>query len=470
MPDLVVYPADKPLFGSVPAPGDKSIGHRAILLAGLASGTSRVRGGVLGEDNLSTLHALRAMGVGVREGDGEVVIDGVGLMGLRAPSAPIDCGNSGTTMRLLAGVLAAQRFAARLVGDESLSRRPMERVARPLRMRGARIEGRQHPTRVGEITAPLDIGPLPEPHVLSAIEYEMPIASAQVKSALLLSGLYADGPTYVREPFVSRDHTERLLSALGVPLSSVGSMVMLDGASWSGRIDAFDADVPGDISAAAFLVAAALIVPESRVDVRRVGLNPTRTGLLEILRDMTAAAIGEVKGEVLGEPVGNVHASASPGMLGGRAGGELITRAIDEVPILCAIAARARGTTEIVDAAELRVKESDRLAAMAGVLRAFGVACEEQPDGLRIEGQPDRPLTAARVASLGDHRIAMTAAVLGLVADGPTRVTDVGCIATSFPRFVGTLRGLGARVEVVPGEGETHAGGEGAGGLEGSAS
>ncbi len=453
MPDLVIHPALGPLSGSVPVPGDKSIAHRAILLAGLASGQSRITGGSLGEDNIATLGALRAMGVRASEEASTLTVDGVGLDGLSAPSGPIDCGNSGTTMRLLAGVLAAQRFAAELVGDASLSRRPMGRVAAPLRLRGARIEGKIDPRRPGEITAPVRIGPLPAPHVLSALEYETPVASAQVKSAILLSGLWADGPTYVREPLVSRDHTERMLSALGVPLRSIGAMVELDPASWSGVLPAFTLQVPGDLSAAAFLVVAAQLVPGSRVDVRRVGLNPTRTGLLEILRDMGGVLDAEARGDELGEPVGDLHA-AFASLRGVRTGGEVVTRAIDEVPILCALAARAAGRTEILDAAELRVKESDRIATMASVLAAFGVQVEERPDGLVVEGVPDRPLRAATVPSRGDHRVAMTAAVLGLVADGPTRVTDAACIATSFPRFAGTLRALGAEVELVKGEGE----------------
>jgi 3-phosphoshikimate 1-carboxyvinyltransferase len=453
VPDLLIHPAEKPLVGSVPVPGDKSIAHRAILLAGLASGRSVIKGGALGEDNIATLGALRAMGVGATETEGEITVDGVGLSGLRAPEAPIDCGNSGTTMRLLAGVLAAQRFRAELIGDASLSRRPMARVANPLRLRGARIEGKIDPKKPGEITAPLVIGPLPEPHVLSALEYEMPIASAQVKSAILLSGLWADGATYVKEPTVSRDHTERMLAALGVPLRASGAIVELDGRKWSGKLPAFSIEVPGDLSAAAFLITAAQIVAGSRVDVRRVGLNPTRTGLLEILAEMGGAVEVEAKGDELGEPIGVVRA-ASAQLKAVRTGGERVTRAIDEVPILCALAARAAGKTEIADAAELRVKESDRLAAMASVLAAFGVPCEEKRDGLVIEGVPDRPLKAAVVSSRGDHRIAMTAAVLGLVADGPTRVRDVASIATSFPRFAGTMRALGARVEVVKGEDE----------------
>ena len=453
MPDLLIHPAEGPLVGSVPVPGDKSIAHRAILIAGIASGRSTVRGGALGEDNVSTLGALRAMGVRATETDGVLTIEGVGLHGLTAPAGPIDCGNSGTTMRLLCGVLAAQRFATTLTGDASLSRRPMQRVAGPLRLRGARIEGKMVPLRPGEITAPLVVGALPAPHVLSEIEYEMPVASAQVKSALLLSGLWADGPTYVREPLVSRDHTERMLAALGVPIRSVGAMVELDAHAWSGELPAFSVEVPGDLSTAAFLVVAAQIVAGSRVDVRRVGLNPTRTGLLDVLRDMGGAIEAEAKGDELGEPIGDLRAAAAS-LTAVRTGGEVVTRAIDEVPILCALAARARGRTEILDAAELRVKESDRIATMASVLTAFGVPCEERPDGLAVEGVPDRPLRAATVASRGDHRVAMTAAVLGLVADGPTRVTDVGCIATSFPRFAGTMRALGARVEVVKGEGD----------------
>src|SRR5262249_11698749 len=408
----------------------------------------------LGEDNIATLAALRAMGVNATEpAEGELIIEGARLEGLHAPDAPIDCGNSGTTMRLLTGLLAAQRFAVRLVGDASLSPRPMERVPRPVRLRGARIEGKLDPKRPGDITAPLDIGPLPAPHLLSSLEYALPVASAQVKSAILLSGLYADGSTYVSEPIISRDHTERMLSALGVPLRSVGGMVELDGARFKGEIPAFSIHVPGDLSAAAFLITAAQIVPGSRVDVRGAGQNPTRTGLLDVLRDMGGQFNGSRRRGELGEPVGEIQAAAAS-LRAGKLGGELTTRAIDEVPILCALMARARGTSEIFDAAELRVKESDRIATMAAVLKAFGVCCEERPDGMLIEGEPDRPLNAADVTSRGAHRVAMTAALLGLVRDGTNRVRDVACIATSFPRFVGTMRALGAQIEVVKGEGE----------------
>jgi 3-phosphoshikimate 1-carboxyvinyltransferase len=265
---------------------------------------------------------------------------------------------------------------------------------------------------------------------------------------VLLSGLFADGPTYFNEPTVSRDHTERLLLALGAPIETTGSMIRLDPAGWSGVMPALDIDIPGDLSAAAFLLVAAQLVPESRVAVRAVGINPTRTGMLEMARDMGAGVAIEPAGERAGEPLATLHAWYAP-LRAARLGGEVVARAIDEIPIVCALAARATGTTTLTDAEELRVKESDRLAVMAKVLRAFGVACEERTDGLVIEGR-EGPLEGAEVDSRGDHRIAMTAAVLALAARAPSVVHDVDCIATSFPKFVATLRGLGARVDVAP--------------------
>lgn len=451
MADLIVKPATSPLKGIVPVPPDKSITHRALLLGALATGKSRVRAPRLGDDNLSTAAALRALGVGVTiETDGSISIDGVGLFGLSAPSGPIDCGNSGTTMRLLTGILAAQRFQSVLVGDVSLSTRPMARIADPLRLRGARIEGRLDPRRKGDIVAPLVIGPLPEPHVLSETRFDSPIPSAQVKSALLLSGLYADGNTTMSEPLISRDHSERMLGSLGVPISRIGALIELDGHAFSGTLPSFSLTVPGDLSAAAFVLSAALLVSGSEVGVRGVGLNPTRSGFLDAVRAMGARIEVATEGEELGESLGVVRAAASA-LSGATLGGEVVARAIDEVPVLAALAARARGITTIVDASELRVKESDRIAAMAAVLRAFGVGCEERQDGLVVEGQPDGPLRAADVSSQGDHRIAMSAALLGLVADGDSRVRDVDAIATSFPRFAGTLRALGANIVVEEG-------------------
>ncbi len=452
--NYLIEPASRPLRGSVPVPSDKSIGHRALLVGAVARGLSLLRGFSYGGDNVSTLEALRALGASIDDdGKGTLRIAGRGLRGLTQAPGPLDCGNAGTTMRLMAGLLAGQPFESVLVGDESLNRRPMARIAGPLRRRGATIEGAFHPTKAGEITAPLRVGPLKPAAYLSGCEEALAVASAQVKSALLLSGLYADGNTYVSEPLVSRDHTERLLHALGVPLKTVGTLVELNVERWSGELEPFEIEVPGDLSAAAFLLVAAQLVPGSEVGVRRCGLNPTRAGILDVLRDAGAGLAVEQRGDELGEPVGDVYAAPGEGRAF-RAGGELLTRSIDEVPALCALAARSRGVTVIADAAELRDKESDRLAAMAETLRAFGVECEERPDGLVIQGRPDRPLEAAEVASRGDHRVAMAATLLALTAKGPSRVRDVACVAASFPRFAGTLRALGASVRAEPGEGE----------------
>ena len=322
----------------------------------------------------------------------------------------------------------------------------MMRVAGPLRLRGAVVEGRKHPTKEREIVAPLVVGPLPEGRDLGPLEYESPVSSAQVKSAVLLSGLQAVGVTRVREPTVSRDHTERMLGALGCPIRTVGPVVELDPTGWDRRLHAIAIDIPGDVSAAAFLLVAAQLVADSRVTVRGVGVNPTRTGLLEIVRDMGGGIGVEPQGERGGEPVAEIRAWSAP-LHGIPIGGETVPRAIDEIPIACALAARATGTTRIRDAEELRHKESDRIATMAAVLRAFGVTCEEKPDGLDVEGRADA-LEPADVDSRGDHRIAMTASVLALVARAPSRIRDAGCIATSYPKFVATLRALGARVDV----------------------
>jgi 3-phosphoshikimate 1-carboxyvinyltransferase len=449
MTDLLVRRAVKPLHGSVPVPSDKSIGHRALLFAAIAKGRSRVSSFSYGEDNVSTANGLRALGVTIHDVSKSVIeVEGVGLFGLKPADRPLDCGNSGTTMRLFTGLLCAQPFTSILVGDDTLMRRPMMRVAKPLRARGATVEGEPHRTKAGEITAPLRVGPQPPGMPLRALDYESPVASAQVKSAVLLSGLYAHGPTHFKEPSVSRDHTERMLQALGAPIRTLGTIVQIDPAGWSGEMPALDLDVPGDISAAAFLLVAAQIVSGSRVTTRGVGVNPTRTGILDIARDMGAGVAVMPQGDRAGEPIAEIQAWCEP-LRGRLVAGEVVPRAIDEIPIACALAARARGTTTVADAEELRVKESDRVATMVRVLRAFGVPCEEKPDGLVIEGQ-EAPLTPADVESKGDHRIAMTACVLGLVADGdrPTRVRDVDCIATSFPKFVGTLRALGAEIEV----------------------
>jgi len=462
MRDFVVRPLRGPLRGIVRVPSDKSIGHRAVIVAALAEGTSTLRRFSFGEDNVATLRAFEAMGVPHEILDeatgpkgGTVRVQGQGLFGLKQPidGRPLDCGNSGTTMRLLAGLLAPQLFGSVLVGDASLSRRPMRRVLEPLRSRGAHCRGTPTQTKKGEDeTAPIRIAPLVEDEALRSIELSLPVASAQVKSALLLSGLYAHGTTTVIEPTLSRDHTERMLSAAGVPLESIGSMVVLDPSGWDGKIAPLDLAIPGDLSAAAFLVVAANVAKGSTVRIVDVGTNPTRTGVLDVLRAMGAGAEIVPKGDRGGEPIGTLDTGEAQTMTATSIGGELVPRAIDEIPVLCVAAASCRGKTIVRDAAELRVKESDRIATMASVLRAFGIEAHELEDGLEIVGRPTGALKASEVESQGDHRIAMSAALLGLRADGVSRIRDVECVATSFPGFARTLRDLGADIVEEPGE------------------
>jgi 3-phosphoshikimate 1-carboxyvinyltransferase len=465
MTDFLVHPATGPLRGVVRVPSDKSIGHRAVILAALSEGPCVIRRFSFGEDNVSTLACFEAMGVRheileeAKVGRGGTIrVHGVGLFGLSAPrdGKPLDCGNSGTTMRLLSGLLAAQHFGSVLVGDASLAKRPMRRVLGPLRERGAHCRGEKHPTKDDE-TAPIRIAPLVEGEHLGPSTLRLKVPSAQVKSAMLLSGLYAHGLTVVEEPTLSRDHTERMLEEAGVPLRRIGSIVMLDPAGWSGKIPAFELEVPGDLSAAAFVIVAGNIIAGSVVRVVDVGVNPTRTGALDVLRAMGGGAQVVPKGERGAEPVATLEISSSldaagEGLVETPIAGELVARGIDEIPVLCVAAALAKGTTIIRDAQELRVKESDRLATMASVLGAFGVTARELPDGLEIDGRPGATLRAATVTSEGDHRIAMSATLLALRADGPSRVRDVDCVATSFPGFARMLCDLGARVEEVPSE------------------
>jgi 3-phosphoshikimate 1-carboxyvinyltransferase len=451
--DYLVEPASRPLRGLVPLPADQRVARRALLLGAVAEGPSVVRGLSPAGDGAALVSALRALGATIDEGGpGALTIVGRGLRGLRPAPGPVACGESATTMSLLAGLLAGQPFPSVLAGAPSLGRRSMARLSAVLRRRGAAIEGAFHATRAGEITPPLAVGPLKPSARLAGCEEVLATPDAAVKGALLLSGLYADGESYVGEPLVSLDHTERLLLALGVPVRSVGTMVELDVGRWSGALEAFQSEPPGDLSAALFLLTAAQLVPGSEVGVRRCGLNPTRSGALDVLRDAGAGLAVEQRGDALGEPVGDVWAAPGEGRPFAAAG-ELLRRAAGEVPALCALAARARGVSVIADATELRAGDVDVLAALANALRAFGVACEERPDGLAIEGRPDGPLRAADVASGGDGGVAMAAAVLALAADGPCRVRDVARAGVSFPRFAGTLRALGASVRVAPGPG-----------------
>ncbi|HMJ12348.1 MAG TPA: 3-phosphoshikimate 1-carboxyvinyltransferase, partial [Polyangiaceae bacterium] len=297
---LVVHPARGGLRGSVPVPSDKSISHRALILAALSSGRCELRGFSYGEDNVATLNAFRNMGLAIEDGgQGLVSVQGKGLDGLSAPETVIDCGNSGTTMRLLAGLLAGQHFVSRLSGDASLSRRPMGRIVMPLRARGAILNGAPHPSRPNELTPPLEVGPLPEGKRLSPLEYQLPISSAQVKSALLLSGLFASGPTTLGEPLVSRDHTERMMEALALPIRTMGSIVSLHPPADPLAIKPFSIDLPGDLSAAAFLLTAAAILPDSQITTRHTGLNPTRTGIVDVIRLLGGQLATSAQGETL---------------------------------------------------------------------------------------------------------------------------------------------------------------------------
>lgn len=409
--------------GTVRVPGDKSIGHRAVILGALAEGETVVRGFSGGEDNRRTVQIFRDLGVTIAERAGELVIRGAGPRGLREAPGVLDCGNSGTSMRLIAGVLAGQAFESRLDGDASLRRRPMRRIAEPLRSMGATVE-----------TAPGGTPPIRiRGGSLHGIAYELPMASAQVKSCLLLAALYAEGETRLKEPGPSRDHTERMLAAFGAPVRREGEWLV---APRSPRLVGRVVEVPGDLSSAAFLLGAALLVPGSRLTVEGVGLNPTRTGILDAWRAMGADLEVRETGVVGGEPVGEVTARHSE-LRGTDVGGDLVVRALDEIPILALCAAAARGVTRIRDAAELRTKESDRLAAIARELARLGARVVEHSDGLEIEGPA--PFTAAAFRSDGDHRIAMIAAVASLLADGPCAIDEVDSVATSFPGFFDLL-------------------------------
>jgi 3-phosphoshikimate 1-carboxyvinyltransferase len=436
---LTVRGPARPLKGALGVPGDKSVGHRAVLFGAISDGQVRVRGLSGGEDNLRTVAAFEALGVPIRRvGEGALDIDGVGLDGLRAASGALDCGNSGTSIRLLSGLLAGQSFRSRLVGDEYLHARPMMRVADPLRQMGGHVEG-QPGKKTGEIYPPLEVGG--SGSRLHGIRFASKVASAQVKSAVLLAALYADGATTVSEPEQSRDHTERILRSLGVPIRVEGLSITVDPGGWNRRLPARDLEVPGDLSSAAFLLAAATLVEGSRVTIRGVGINPTRTGVLDALRAMGGRITVENAREQGGEPVADLTAEPSS-LRGIEIAGALTVRAIDELPLLSVLAAHAEGETVIHDAAELRVKESDRIAATARLLSGFGAEVEERPDGLVIAGRGR--FHPAVVDSHGDHRIAMAGAVFALTVAGETRIDDTANIATSFPTFTRSLTEIGA--------------------------
>ena len=412
--------------GEVSLPGDKSISHRAIILASIAEGTSIIKGIQRGKDCLATLNVLRMMGIEAKEKGDDLVIYGKGCDGLKEPADILDCGNSGTTMRLLAGLLSAQNFYSVLTGDSSLRKRPMGRVIKPLKRMGAQIFAQ----RKGQFPPLTIMG-----SQLQGIDYSSPIPSAQVKTCLLLAGLYAKGNTSVTEKYRSRNHTERMLKFLGADIEVNNLRVRIKGgASLSGR----KLWVPGDISAAAFFIGGAAILRGSNLKVLNVGLNPTRRGFIDVLLRMGADIKILNLREKGGEEIGDIEIQGKNDLKGTLIEGEMIPRLIDEIPILSVVASLARGQTLIKDAQELRVKETDRIKAMVVELRKMGAQIEEREDGMVIEGVKE--LRGAQCNSWGDHRIAMALVIAGLAARERTKITDTECIETSFPGFQKTLR------------------------------
>jgi len=419
------------LGGRLRVPGDKSISHRAVILAALADGTSTIDGFLEGADALGTIAALRALGVAIEGPEaGRVVVHGVGIDGLRAPAEPIDLGNSGTSMRLLAGLLAAQPFDSVLTGDASLSRRPMQRVTEPLARMGAAIEAGPEGRPPLRITGG---------RRLTGIDYRSPIASAQVKSALLLAGLYAEGRTRVEEPAESRDHTERMLAGFGYPVERGPLSAEVTGGR---RLNARGVDVPADISSAAFFLVGASIAAGSDLVLEHVGMNPTRTGVLEVLAAMGADIAVETGREVGGEPVADLHVRSAR-LVGTDVPAVVVPRAIDEFPALFVAAACAQGSTRVTGAGELRVKESDRIEVMATALDTLGVDARAMPDGIVITGGSPGGGT---VDSAGDHRVAMSLAMAALRAAVPVRILDCRNVDTSFPGFVDAAGAVGLRI------------------------
>jgi 3-phosphoshikimate 1-carboxyvinyltransferase len=418
---FIVQPGGK-LTGRIRVPGDKSISHRSIMLGSLAEGTTEVSGFLQGEDCLCTLQAFRNMGVHIEgpSDDGKVTIQGVGLQGLKAPSTDLDMGNSGTSMRLMSGLMSGQAFDVCMTGDSSLSKRPMKRVTVPLAEMGARIDA------TAQGTPPLRVHGGSQ---LKGIHYDMPMASAQVKSALLLAGLYAEGETSVTEPAPTRDHTERMLRGFGYTVKTEGNRISLVG---GGKLTATAIDVPSDISSAAFFMVGASIAEGSDLIIEHVGMNPTRTGVIEILRLMGANLELLNPREVGGEPVADIRVRSAP-LKGIRIPEALVPLAIDEFPVLFVAAACADGETVLTGAEELRVKESDRIQVMADGLIACGIKAQPTPDGIIIQGGA---MTGGVVTSHNDHRIAMSFSIAGLGASTPMLINDCATVNTSFPGFV----------------------------------
>jgi len=411
------------LSGTVLLPGDKSISHRYALLAAVAEGTTEIRNFAGSQDCQSTLRCLRGLGVELREDGDTVTVSGRGLRGLRAPSRVLDAGNSGTTIRLLSGILAGQSFESSITGDESLCRRPMGRIIQPLRMMGVAVEAREREL------PPLKI----RGGNLKAVRYTLPVASAQVKSCVLLAGLYGDGTTAVEETMATRDHTEIALRHFGASVRHAGTWIEVEPGA---RLKGQKLEVPGDLSGAAFFLVASALVPGSEISLPGVGLNRRRRELLDYLRSAGLDIIVANESEDAGELRGDLHVRHSPALLKSRLQpiqGKLVAALIDEIPVLAVLGSQVAGGLEISDARELRIKESDRIAALAVNLRAMGAEVEEKPDGLKIRG--GERLHGADIETRADHRIAMAFAVAGLIASGETRILQAECADVSFPGF-----------------------------------
>lgn len=430
--------AAKGLSGTVRVPGDKSMSHRAVMFSSLANGTSNITGLLEGEDVMATLAAFRAMGVTAKgPSNGQLTVDGVGMRGLRAPEQDLDMGNSGTAMRLMAGILAAQKFASKLIGDESLSGRPMRRVTVPLSAMGARCATDENGCPPIHIRAVEKLQP---------INYKLPMASAQIKSAVLLAGLYADGEVSVTEPAPTRDHTERMLKAYGYNCETerVNDQVSTIRLKGGGELTATNIDIPADISSAAFFMVAASIVPGSQITLEHVCVNPTRTGIIDVLKAMGADIKLLNPRAVGGEPVADIQVTYV-GLKGAVIDPKLVPLAIDEFPVICIAAACADGQTIVSGAQELRHKESDRISAMVEGLRAIGVDVEERKDGMLVNGGA---ITGGEVESYHDHRIAMSFAIAGGVSSGKIVINEADNVATSFPNFVELATSVGLKIDV----------------------
>jgi 3-phosphoshikimate 1-carboxyvinyltransferase len=455
--DLVVMPQERPLSGSVPAPPDEDLGHLALLLAALGDGASELRRLGQGAHVTAMIDALRRLGIGIEAGaeGGTITVRGRGFRGLVDPGQPVSCGRSSLTLRRLAAVLVGHPFRTVLAADATVPLSGFTDVVAALRGRAAQIEGVFSGAKAGDLVAPFSVGPLPGDRALSGIEFELSGPRRDVKEALLLSGLYADEATYVREPILSRDHLERILAVLAVPVRGAGPIVALDAVGWSPRIEAFSFDVPGDVALASLLSATATLVPGSRVCVRGAGLNPTRTGAFDLLRQMGGDLELTAQAMRLGEAEGTVCAAYAP-LRAVTMAGEVLLRASDDLPVLVALAARARGATEIVGIDNLTdgdvfTRAKGSAATMVDLLCTFGVEAEALDHArLVVTGRPEGALRAVDIDAEGDAARATTAVILGLVAHGPSRIRGADALAERFPRLVGTLRALGADLRVEP--------------------